>query len=674
VLVGRVASTRVRLNLKPYTRADSSRGAWLVMAAEESKALGDVLVDPYGNPTDDPIDIGKDVWYFSFDPFKTGPDEFMVAQGGMINPPSKCSPWTVYPDETVATCTPYEFFPAQTDPLNRAPYYLTEISRRFALTTNSVSAAANSSSGLSAVLIYKQSIINSGGPADIMIRRLVIPDDFDPAVDNPYAFENMACDEWADMTWTDDNGTPADPSDDVVRTTNPNYLQGVCLSNAINLTGNTIMSCSGGLTGNDTCADAFPVADDGSIPGDITLFPRVLEWRQCDGVTAIPGCEGDNDLDDHLWENPFDVAKGHRGFLDGDFVMMLYAWSPNWKANTVGNDHYNLYVRRSFDGGVTWTTTPAALGGVGVTTVENYCVADPTECEGTPFTYLPGAFEQGRNVSQLVGNRVTVLDPRYSPTGGTKLVSTIRTNWLTDNGFIFTGLPYADDLARDPSKFFLIYETGDNSTVDVGEATPMDLFYSRATVWGDMYELMDYPTDDDVVERWPWAEIETELLSGEASMLVNPGGTFMYAVWNQWQEDTYTDEYGIEHTIIFNSDMPFRRFLYLPDDSPISSVPVAVILSAPSVALVGELVTFIGTGYDVDDPDGENNIVSYLWYSSLDGMLSTEAVFSTSSLSLGSHIISLVVTDDEGETSQAARVNVLITDSTFRVDLPLLRK
>ena len=72
VLVGRVAATRVRMNLKPYTRADGSKGAWIVMAAEETKAMGDVLIDPYGNPTDDPLDIGKDMWYHSFDPFKDG--------------------------------------------------------------------------------------------------------------------------------------------------------------------------------------------------------------------------------------------------------------------------------------------------------------------------------------------------------------------------------------------------------------------------------------------------------------------------------------------------------------------------------------------------------------------------------------------------------------------------
>ena len=39
--------------------------------------------------------------------------------------------------------------------------------------------------------------------------------------------------------------------------------------------------------------------------------------------------------------------------------MVMYAWSPNWRANSVGHDKYNLYVRRSFDGGQTWTTTPA---------------------------------------------------------------------------------------------------------------------------------------------------------------------------------------------------------------------------------------------------------------------------------------------------------------------------
>ena len=678
VLVGRVAASRVRMNLKPYTRTDSSKGAWIVMAAEETKAMGDVLIDPYGNPTDSPLDIGKDVWYYSFDPFKDGADEFMLEQGGMINQPSSCSPWTIYPDPESAVCEPYEFFPMQTDPLNGAPFYLTEIARRFALTTNSVGATASSTSNLSAVLIYKQGIINQGGPADIMIRRVVAPEGFNPAVDNPYAFENMACDEWADMTWVDLLG--------VVHTVNPNYLQGVCLSPAINLTANTIVECQDGTTtlyGNDTCADEFPVADDGSIPDDVTAFPRVFEWRQMPYQATLEGGDtftgdpnDDNDLDDQVWENPFDIAKGHRGFLDGDYVLLNYAWSPNWKSNSVGNDHYNFYVRRSFDGGLTWTTTPVEKGGVGVTVPEYYCVEDPTNCEPTNFTYAPGAYEQGRNVSELIGNKVTVLDPRYSPTGGMKLYPTIRTDWLTANGFTFTGLPYPDDVARDPSKCFLVYETGDNTTASESEPTPMDLLYSRVTVWGDVYEKMEYDIGGEIVWRWPWVEIDKEALSGEASMLSSLSGNFMYIVWNEWEEDIYFDEFGIEQTLIFNSDMPFRRFLYLPDDSDIRSVPVASILSAPSIVLLGEPATFLGSGYDADDPDGENNIETYQWSSSLDGVLSVsnEQSYTTTSLSTGLHTITLVVVDDEGVSSAPAHATLVVVDGLFRTMVPMVRR
>ncbi len=254
LLNGRVASTRVRMNLKPYTidnggttdiTTDDIKSAWIVMAAEESKALGDTAEDEDA----DPIDIGKDIWYYSFDPFKTGADEFMVSQGGMLNQPAVCK------DIDDEFCTEVgAFYEIQVDD-REFDYYLTEIARRFALTTNSVSAAVNSESGLSAMLIFKQGIINQGGPADIMLRRTLIPDEFDPAVDNPYAFENMDCAEWAY-----DDGS------------NPNYLQGVCLSPAINLTSNTIVECDGG-TDNDTCAALFPLEDDGSNPdgGD---FPK----------------------------------------------------------------------------------------------------------------------------------------------------------------------------------------------------------------------------------------------------------------------------------------------------------------------------------------------------------------------------------------------------------------
>ena len=598
LLNGRVASTRVRLNLKPYTTtvdADSDgvldKSAWVIMAYEETKALGDTAEDE----TTDPIDIGKDVWYHSFDMF----NHDMVAQGGMLNQPAVCKDT----DDLYCAGGVDEFYDIQLDPRGYE-YYLTEISRRFALTTNSVSAAVNSESGLSAMLIFKQGIINQGGPADIMLRRVVIPDVFDASVDNPYAYENMECAEWA---YTDG--------------LNPNYLQGVCLSPAINISGTTIERCDGG-TDNDTCAAAFPVLDDGSNPdgGD---FPKVYEWRQCDGTSAIEGCELDNDLDDQTWENPYDVAKGHRGFLDGDIVMMMYAWAPNWNSNTVGNDHYNLYVRRSFDGGLTWTTTPADLGGAGITVTEYYygaTIGDPVPVE---WTYAAGAFEQGRNVSLLTGNKITILDPRYTPSGGLKLYPTIRTDWLTTNGISFEGLPYDDDLVRDPSKYFIVYETGDNTTVEFGEATPLDLYYSRGTLYGDEYEVMDYTTttDDLLLDRWPWLENAADDLSGEAGVVANPGGTFMYAVWNQWREAITVDEEGYEHELVYDSDAWFRRLMYLPDDSDVATVPTASFLytgktiyeTEPLDGTDSDIITMAITARDLDNLCEGDEIVEYVW-------------------------------------------------------------
>jgi hypothetical protein len=597
VLNGRVASTRVRLNLKPVD-IDGDKindKAFVVMAYEETKALGDTEVvceegDTSCVPTD-PIDIGKDVWYHSFD--MLNPD--MVSQGGILNQPA-LEPLTD------------SFFEIEVDEFENE-FYQTEIARRFALTTNAVSNLTKvdevtgdpyMTSGLSAMLIYKQGIINQGGPADIMLRRVVVPDAcdsnnpiegcFDIEVDNPYDYKYMDCDTW-----------------DYKDGTNPNYLQGICLSPAINISGTTIVTCDDGTT---TCATEFPYEGyEGELTGD---FPKVTAWFQTP-----------ENLLDQPWTNPFDVSKGHRGFLDGDIVMMMYAWSPNWKANSVGNDHYNLYVRRSFDGGETWTTTPADLGGDGTTTCENIGLGnDVTE---VCTTYGSGDFEQARNVSQLIGNKVTVLDPRYTPTGGMKLYPTIS-QWFIDlyNLNTFEGtLPYEDDETRDRSKFFIVYETGDNTTVAEGEATPLDLYYSRATNYGDDYEEVDYYTskvDDNnvpiIVTGWDWLENKAEILSGEASIVANPGGTFMYSVWNQWQEEILEDG----HELVFDSDIIFRRLMYLMDGdaSLLNYSPIVSILASDQEVFGVEedqVIYLYASARDLDVLNDEDldPIQEYVW-------------------------------------------------------------
>jgi hypothetical protein len=61
-------------------------------------------------------------------------------------------------------------------------------------------------------------------------------------------------------------------------------------------------------------------------------------------------------LDDLSSKNPHTDAHAHRGALVGDDLIIAYTLTPNWGRK--GNDKYDLYVRRSFDGGRTWTTDP----------------------------------------------------------------------------------------------------------------------------------------------------------------------------------------------------------------------------------------------------------------------------------------------------------------------------
>jgi hypothetical protein len=183
--------------------------------------------------------------------------------------------------------------------------------------------------------------------------------------------------------------------------------------------------------------------------------------------------------------------------------------------------------------------------------------------------YGAGEFEQARNVSQLLGSTVTVLDPRYSPTTGSITEDSVSTASLPVG---FAAPLYVDD-TRDPSRFFMVYETGLNSAYDAGEATPLDLFYSRAVEWGDHYlvwqdgpdtaaclpsaddtDLAGFCNEFDAIEGSRFSE------SGEASVTTSPGGQFFYVAWNQW-DFTRTGQ-------LTGADAWFRRVLFLDDYVP----------------------------------------------------------------------------------------------------------
>jgi hypothetical protein len=152
---------------------DDIVSAWVLFAAEESKGMG-YITDEEENP----LEIGKNMWYYTFDMFKPT----YVEQGLMLNQPALLDPVTGLEAEDLIDEWGYTV-------------YNTEIARRFSLIAQSGAKALAAESNTTAFLLFKQGILNQGGPADIFARRIVIPEDIDLTTMNPFAYEYMVCDD-----------------------------------------------------------------------------------------------------------------------------------------------------------------------------------------------------------------------------------------------------------------------------------------------------------------------------------------------------------------------------------------------------------------------------------------------------------------------------------------------
>lgn len=440
----------------------------------------------------------------------------------------------------------------------------------------------------------------------------------DEATSNPYAFQNMKC-EWYDGLGNVYDGVILyDPDTDP----NPYYPNGLCSAATINLSGRTPHDCevtgdSDGecpgevadelvCNGEETTSGTFGQLCSSTVdPEDNTLLDKMISWYECPGWNGTDvsnnGITGSStvpaecyvepesvilqaNLDDRSWYNPMEISKAHRGFLDGDYVNMMYAWSPNWKLNAVGRDRYELFMRRSFDGGITWTTTPGsftasdglAYSGSGTVTCETWRDGvDSTTDSHICTAYEAGVPEQSRDVSQHKSMKITTLDPRYTPTmAGMPTEGSLE--WA-----IYVPVEPTD--VRNPSRSFVVFESGDNTTVAVGEAEPLNLDYGRAEMFGDHYTVWT-ETDtgylaDPIAECYPnnphgttdvdWAigtgfcnEFDTlegfpTSLSEEAALGSSAWGDFLYGVWGQINVDADGN--------VVDSDNMFRRVWYLDD-------------------------------------------------------------------------------------------------------------
>jgi hypothetical protein len=527
LLDGDVFASRPMLQLQPYTKPDGTRSAWALLAYEESKGMGHSLAAEAHEDTDNPVDeiigdntddkgqekpikqdIGKNMMYHSFD--FTQPD--LVSPGHVVNLPALCG--GLYPtycddrktpdvietneDNPTCTCTAGQPVPLyfdywvegtdpETDPGQWLPdetkflQYRTEIARRarFLMQSPGKRGATNT---LGAI-IYKQGQEGQGRPADVFIRRFV-----KSGGGNPYRFENMVCSTYLADTFT---ALPACPNGAGDKPSAVGYSCNVWgEASGDRLCGGVYQVGSGedaylrrdhiNLTSADVDL-AVGVGPEDDTPDDPTddVYNRnkVLLWSQHDynlgdesyglvhedGTPCdVLGLNGEPEVCPGMYSN----ARSHRGFIRGDFFATAFSLSPNWAAGRNGNDRYNFYVRRSFDGGQTWTTTPADLGGEGVyvcpeyrtdpyspdpdgsgnlppevfdetcgwydpatvpdgelpplpvgIAMANYLDPTGTTPDGVPALHIPaGAFEPARNVSELKNNHESSGDPRLGTT------------------------------------------------------------------------------------------------------------------------------------------------------------------------------------------------------------------------------------------------------------------
>jgi hypothetical protein len=300
--------------------------------------------------------------------------------------------------------------------------------------------------------------------------------------------------------------------------------------------------------GQTVCVDG--ALNMSSVTPDITwINPDRDDDANGDGVKVITWKQSDDNLGDRSSDNPYDDARAHRGAIRGDFVVMGFSYTPNWAAARNGNDKYDFYVRRSFDGGVTWTTDPTGEG------VEHCITWNHSEWEDVDTKkeevctfYEAGGFEVMRNLSQLPNNKATVIEPRIVAVPGT-IKDPATGQW--------TGI--AED-KQNPNVFYVSYGTSTNpdQTPKDGEElefpAPLDLYYSFSQDKGESYVEVTWTVNPDSdgnyageeVTRWDWlAKGDSE--QGEAQLRMTPDGSRFYATWLQESEE--------------GSDIWFRRVM-----------------------------------------------------------------------------------------------------------------
>lgn len=550
-LDGNTGASRPNLFLQTYTKKDGSKSAWAIMAYEETKGLGMGPPDDTGDGTHpedgsgyDPYvsfpDEGKNAIYHSFD-FQT-PD--LVSAGTILNLPETDENGV----ELYAVGPEYLGSDDNGDPIDNpdAGVELTdwkgdfilayENARRPRFILQSKAAAFDgiesydeignpvfkntNNSGTVLLVLYKEGEDGAGRPSDIMARRCVVKDaDGNIKTGNPWSPEN--------------------------------FLPGVQNVSTV-------------------------------MPGTKWVNPDRGEDAKGDGIKVCDWTQPEVCLTWKSGVNPYEDARAHRGAIRGDFVVMGYSYTPNWAASRNAHDKYDFYLRRSFNGGETWTTDPDAEDEDGneIIVTHTDIFIDPDGISGAELTeegddeseatkhyrveteYGPGVYEPARNVSLIKNNKTSVIEPRIVAVPGTIKVAGVYTGIAEDK--------------QDPNVFYLAYGTSTN--LPGVEKAPEDLFYSFSMDRGTTLIEEEWEVNPEsegllageTVTRWDFlAKGDPE--QGEVQLRMTPDGSRFYSCW--LQELAPLDPEDPTH--FEGSDIWFRRIA--PIEFPVNVSPDTVL-------------------------------------------------------------------------------------------------
>lgn len=213
-----------------------------------------------------------------------------------------------------------------------------------------------------------------------------------------------------------------------------------------------------------------------SAPKDFTELEalRALYTAAAVNLSSSKGLAADSEADNA--EN----ALAHRGVMRGKSLVLGYSWTPNETlARLTDQERYNFYLRRSTDGGVTWTepfnmtnlTNADKLSVrepriVGTPASGPACGTDPVECQNVNVVYVAWGTET--DVTYPVASADVDIYVRASRDNGATFTEPVA---MTAGDILLGDDDHAEDaetqmrLAPDGSRMFAVWGSA-SATVD----------------------------------------------------------------------------------------------------------------------------------------------------------------------------------------------------------------